>query len=288
MTNIFHERYKQVHKKVPYYFYLSSDTLEEDIKWVLDNQIDSIKLTPDLYKIRSIEPILELSNIKLLDIFLEDIDLSKLNQFKQLENLGIGEQTININLSDLHCLKELYLLYHKNIKGLNTLTNLEKLILVKGDIDFFREELFSSWEKLNELALLSPRLPQNLSFLKHQKHLKELEMHNSRSKFDVSELHHPKESLEILKIGNCKGVKGIEELLPELKQLKWFALTDSITLKNSKFADLMPKLEVLIALGSSYFEDGNISNLTRLMHVSIDDKRHYNLKGKDFVSKIKE
>lgn len=151
-TRIYHERYKRIHDKVPYSFYLDSDKLEEDFQWIANNQIDSIRLIPELYKIKSIQPILKLDNLKILDIFLKDIDLSKLCQFKQLENLGIGEPNFNIDVSGLHHLKELYLLYHKHIKGLETLKNLEKLILVKGDIDFFKEELFKCWHKLNELS----------------------------------------------------------------------------------------------------------------------------------------
>ena len=92
-----------------------------------------------------------------------------------------------------------------------------------------------------------------------------------------------KDTLEILKIGSCKKIEGLEGILPELSNLKWFTLTDSITLKNTEFINFLPKLETLIILGSSYFEDGNLMNLKgKLKHVSIDDKKHYNLKHKDF------
>ena len=67
-------------------------------------------------------------------------------------------------MSNLAKLQDVYLLYHKNIKGLNTLTALKKLIVVKADTAFFSDDTFGSWRKLEELTLLSPKLPANLSF----------------------------------------------------------------------------------------------------------------------------
>ena len=283
----YHKQYRQIHKGVKFYFYLNSDTLEEDIKWITENKIENIRLSQyDGYRLKTIEPVLRLKRVKALAIFIEGADLSKLTELHQLDDLIIGEQNLNIDLSGLQHLKSLYLLHHKNVKGLDTLNNLEKLILVKSDIGFFKEELFRSWPKLKDLTFLSPRLPGDLSFLKHQKSLRELEIDHSRSKFEVGELQQLKDSLEVLSIGNCKGVTGIYELLPRLKQLKSFTLTDSVVLKDSQFADLMPNLEMLAVLGSSYFENGDIKNLARLKHVGIDDKKHYNLKSKDLISTL--
>lgn len=276
-----HPQYRQVHKKAPFYFYLNSDTLEEDMKWIAEHGIQHIRLSQyDGYTLKTIEPIFSIKRIKALVIFLKGVDLSRLRELNALEDLSIGEENIHIDLSGLKQLKSLYLLYHKKIKGLETLDNLEKLILVKGGIEFFKEQLFRSWPALKDLTFLSPNLPEDLSFLIHQKSLKEFEIAHCRSTFDVGELRQLKDSLEVLKIGNCKGVRGIYELLPQLQRLKWFGLTDSVPLKDSRFADSMPNLEILVVLGSSYFENGDIKNLERLKHIGIDNKKHYNLKSK--------
>jgi hypothetical protein len=282
--NVEHEQYKCVPGSNKYYFYINSDRLEEDIQWILANKIENIRLSQyDGYKLKTIEPIFRLKNIKSLVIFLQGVDLSKLSELHELEELAIGELNHNIDVSNLANLQDVYLLYHKNIKGLNTLRALRRLIVVKADTAFFSDRIFSFWGKLEDLTLLSPRIPSNLSFLRNLKSLKEFEINSSRSKFDASDLSFVKDSLEVLKIGSCKNIEGLETTLPKLVNLKWFTLTDSTTLKSTNFINYLPKLQTLIVLGSSYFEDGNLINLKgRLTHVSIDDKKHYNLKHKDF------
>ena len=282
--NIEHEQYKCVPGNSKYYFYIDSDRLEEDIQWILANRIESIRLSQyDGYKLNSIEPILRLKNIKSLAIFLQGVDLSKLCELHELEELVIGEMNDKIDISNLANLQDVYLLYHKNIKGLNTLNTLKKLTVVKADTAFFSDSIFSSWGKLEYLTLLSPKLPSNLSFLSHLQILKEFEIFSSRSKFDTSDLSFVKDSLDVLKIGSCKNIEGLDATLPKLVNLKWFTLTDSITLKSTGFINYLPKLQTLIVLGSSYFEDGNLINLKgRFKHIGIDDKKHYNLKQKDF------
>jgi hypothetical protein len=282
--SIEHEQYRCVPGGNKYFFYINSDKLEEDIEWILANKIESVRLSKyDGYKLNTIEPILKLKNIKALVIFIEGVDLSKLHELHELTELTIGELNKSIDVSNLGKLQDAYLVYQKSIKGLNTLKSLKKLIVVKADITLFSDDIFNSWEKLEELTLLSPKLPSNLSFLRPLKNIKELEINNSRSKFDVSDMVFVKDSLETLKIGSCKNVEGLETTLPKLANLKWFALTDSITLKNVNFVSSLLKLQTLIVLGSSYFEDGNLMSLNgRLSHIGIDDRKHYNLKQKDF------
>src|SRR5258706_5270655 len=201
-----HERYKKIPGGKENFFYINSDKLEEDLKWIEENKIKNLKLTQDEYKLKTIDPILEIKDVRYLDVFLENADLSKLNELKELENLGIGEEGCVVDVSDLSSLRELYLAYPKKIKGLNTLKALEKLIVVKADINFFEEDQFRNWGALIELALLSPKLPQSLSFLKFLQNLHELEIFNSRSKFSLEDLASIKDSLTTLKIGNCKKV----------------------------------------------------------------------------------
>lgn len=288
MSTLNHERYKWVPGSEKYYFFINSDFLDDDMKWIKENKIENIKLVPssDGYRIKSIEPILVLNNLKILDVFLEGIDLSRLCEFRNLENLAIAELNINIDISNLYNLKSLYLLYQKNIKGLNTLFALEELILIKGDALFFTDALFSSWLNLVDVTFLSPKMPPNLLFLKNCKKIKALEIYNSRSHFSILDLIFLKDTLEELKIGNCKQVQGIEEVLPKLAKLKWFALIDSIILKDTNFLKSLINLEVLVVLGTSYFENGDLTNLKgRFRHLGIDDKKHYNLKSKDFKIK---
>ena len=72
-----HEQYRCVPGSNKYYFYINSDRLEEDIQWILANKIENIRLSQyDGYKLKTIEPIFRLENIKSLVIFLQGVDLT--------------------------------------------------------------------------------------------------------------------------------------------------------------------------------------------------------------------
>jgi hypothetical protein len=278
-----HKQYRNVPGSNEFYFYLNSDKLIEDLEWIEKYQITKIRLSQyDGYKIKSIDPIFRIKCIKSLVIFIEDADLGRLTELNKLEYLSIGEKNKNTNVSNLTNLKGFYLFYHKNIIGLSTLKALENLILVKADIDFFSEKLFENWPKLRDLSLLSPKLPANLIFLNKCKSLLALEIHNSKSGFDVRDLENLKNSLERLNISSCKNVHGLELLLPKLRNLNSLVLTDSVSLKSSAFVDSLPYLESLVVLGSSYFQDGDLTRLKgKFKHLGIDNKKHYNLKYED-------
>src|SRR6516164_63107 len=97
-----HEQYKCIPGSSKQYFYINSDRLEEDVQWILANKIDSIRLSQyEGYKIKSIEPILQLEHIRSLVIFLQGVDLSKLHKLINLEELSIGESSVNIDVSNL-------------------------------------------------------------------------------------------------------------------------------------------------------------------------------------------
>ena len=282
--NVKHEQYKCVPGSSKYFFYVNSNSLDEDIKWIIENEIDSVRLSQyDGYSIKSIEPILKLKQIKSLAIFLTGVDLERIAELNGIEELVIGESSTNINLMGLSRLKEFYLVYQNNIRGLSSLQSLEKLIVVKANNSFFVENIFKYWRSLSSLTLLSPKLPTDLLFLKDNSNLAELEIFNSKSIFNLRDLSFIHSSLEILKIGNCKYIQGIEGVLQTLTNLRWIQLTDSVLLKDTKFIEFLPRLETLIVLGTSYFKNGDILNLNRKIKcVRIDNKRHYNLKQSDF------
>jgi hypothetical protein len=179
--------------------------------------------------------------------------------------------------------KNLYLGPQTRINGLDSLRALEQLILIKTGKQFFTRHLFASWSELRSLTLLSPKLPPDLSFLNNSHKLRELEIYNCRSEFDCTEIASSLNSLEELRIERCKNIKGLEVILPQLKSLITLAVIDSIALKSATFVGRLPNLKNLIVMGSSFFENGDLSNLKgRLEHLGIDNKKHYNLKFEDF------
>jgi hypothetical protein len=279
-----HERYKCISGSKKYYFYIGTDTIIEDINWIKDNKIDSVRLSQSSgYRANNLDPILELTNIKYLDIFIEKADLSKLTKFRNLIDLGIGEAVEKLDLSSLNQLRELYLVYTKNTIGLDKLINLEQLILVRAGLEIFKESVFGSWRKLRDLTILTAKFPADLSFLNKNSLLTSLEVCNVRSVFSALDLYRHEKNLNTLKIGKCKKIVDLEQVIPALKNLQWLTIVDSITLRDSKFVEYLPNLDTLIILGSSFFENGDIDNLKgRVKTVSIDDKKHYSFKHKDF------
>ena len=282
--DLIHKRYFRTNQNEPYYFYLSSAEIEDDIKWIDEHKIENIRLSQyGEYSITSIEAIFKIKTvIKRLVIFIENIDLNRLAELKELEELGIGEPAKNINLSSFKKLKKLYLVHTKKIIGFASLQALEELIILKAPSLFFSAENFNRLTNLNSLTILSGKIPQQLDFLLQLTNLKELEIHNIKSTFSVAALR-SLENIEILKIGCCPCVNDLITTLPLLKHLTWLALTDSSTLDDTSFIESLPNLKVLVVLGKSYFKNGDLSNLkNKLEHVGIDNKRHYNLKYEDF------
>jgi len=277
-----HERYFRVHEGEPYYFYINSDEIISDIKWIEENGIENIKLSQySSYSSNSLEAISNIKvSIKRLSIFIKNATLDELPLFKDLEELSIGEPADNINFKGLSKLKKLYLVYTQNLSGFSNLHSLEEIVILNANKSFFSNDNFDNLKQLKTFSVYSSQLPEKLDFLNSFK-LKSIEFHNIRTPFSIKHLSKLKDTLEILKIGKCPNIENVEETLPLLASLKWLELIDAVKLNDTSFIDTMPKLRVLLVLGKSFFKNGNLYSLKYLDHVSIDNKRHYNLKQEE-------
>lgn len=283
-----HERYIRVHKQVPYYFYLKSDSLEADIKWIEKHKIENIHISGyEPYNITSIEVLSTIKvPIKKLAIFIKNADLSGLKQYSDLTKLSIGEKATSVDLTSLEKLEDLYFLYSKNITGLETIKNMKRLTLINVRGSFFNEETAHLFQSLSSLQILSGELPGDLSLLPFKDKLRDLEIYGIKNSFDLSSLLASATNIEVLKIEKCRKVQNLELTLPLLKSLSCLSLIDSVLLSDTTLVNQMPQLRVLIVLGSSYFVNGNLEALKDLKWVSIDNKRHYNLKHEDLPKSI--
>ncbi|MDB5150141.1 MAG: hypothetical protein JWQ57_4161 [Mucilaginibacter sp.] len=266
-----------------YFFAINSNNLHDDIKFIKENKIKNIELNDNKgWQLDNIYPLIELDFVEGLYIHTGNMDLSKISHFKNLQLLSISEDNYNIDLSSLKKLTFLSLKYQRNLSGLDFLLNLEKLNLIKADAQFFNIKQFDCWPKLRFLQLLSPKLPNNLSFLTNCKKLKHFEMHYCRTMFSIRDLSCVKDTLEELSISNCKKVEGLE-VLSELKNLKRLSFVDSVPLNDISFTKRLTKLEILVVIGSSFFKNGNIKSLKgKIKYISIDNKKHYDIKFEDF------
>jgi hypothetical protein len=264
-------------------FYLDTKHIDDDVSFINNNKIDSIAVNPYKgYTTKTIDVLLSLKRIKRLSVEATGIDLSALTKLAHLESLFMREDNFNVDLSNCKELKSLNFHYDKSIIGLQNLNCIEEIIVSEGDSTFFNESIFSNYQGLNRLEIIKPKFPEEMSFFKKLARLKELEILYSKGEIDLDFLRYIKTSLENLKIKNSKKVIHIETI-KEATNLKCFSLVDSVPLDSSNFFSGLRNLEVLIILGTSFFKDGDLSSLKRmnLKHVSIDDKKHYNLKYAD-------
>lgn len=269
-----------------YFFYIKSSEIEKDIEYIKKNKINNIAINK--YKgflSNDISQLRELTHVKKISLEPSDIvDVGDtLAKLKKLEYLHLGVEKVAFDFSNLPNLKRLYFDYHKNTKGIEHLINLEVLHIYYANKFFFKEDQIGSLKNLKRLEIVKSDDLDNLNCLSKLINLKELEFHYCRSLIDFNFLTYLKYKLEILKIGNCKNVKNVE-YIDSLEKLKWLAIVDSFKIKNVNFIKNLRNLEVLIVLGKSYFEDGDLSILRerKLRHVGIDNKRHYNVKYEEF------
>jgi hypothetical protein len=280
--NIEHIRYKKITENSDYFYFISSNSLEEDIYFIQTNEIENICLSQyEGYDLENILPIIDLKNIKKLRIYVEKIDLVKINVLENLEELSIGEKFINLNLNNLNNLKSLYLV-HGTLTGLNNLKKLKELIIINGESSFFSESNFKQNSSIEVLSIYGTKGVINFSFLRNLKNLKELDLYNVKSELDIRLLESSASKLETLKIEKCKIIIHFEEFLPNFKSLRYLSLVDSVPVSNAETLLNLKSLEVLVVLGKSFFIDGNINQLNKIKHVSIDNKKHYSLKNEQF------
>jgi hypothetical protein len=286
--NLKHDRYFQTHQNEPFFFYLSSKSLEDDIRWILDNNIENIKLSEyEPYCIHSIDVLLAISpSVKRLSLHIKNADLSRIKDFAELVALSIGETPSKVDLTGLSKVKELYLMYSRNIRGLETMTGLNALTLVNAQTAFFCKEIHPVFSRLSILQILSGRIPETLNFLRSATKLRELELFNLKVPISLYVLT-TCTLIEILKLEKCRKIESLETTVRSLKSLKYLSLIDAGTIKNAAFIDDLPALKTLVIVGSSFFVEGDIDILKKLNWVSIDDKKHYSLKNKH-LNKIVE
>lgn len=285
--NYYHERYCQVHQNAPFYFHLSSGSLDDDLDWIIENKIENIQLSQyEPYCIKSINVLSKVNlTVKRLSVHIKNADLSRINDFLELISLSIGETVATVDFTGLSKVRELYLVNTKEIRGFNTMTALNSLTLVNVQASFFSHEIFSVFSNLSTLQILSGKLPESLNFLQNAKKLNELELFNIKTPIDLNILQNSSVAIQTLKIEKCRKVLNLETTLCSLKFLKYLSLIDSGTLESAAIINALSKLKTLVILGSSYFLKGDIDDLKKLDWVSIDDKKHYSLKNKDLNKK---
>jgi hypothetical protein len=278
------DQLKKIPGKQDLFFFVDSENLVENIRFIQEEKIENIALNPfHSYKINNIDWFREVPFIKKAELGgCYNINFDGLKYLSNLQYLSFNAmKDQKVDFSKISNLVHLSLQFNKNLKGLEELKLLETLAISKGEEFFFNDSNFRNYEKLKILSIVDSKLPRSLVFLKYLHSLKHLELNYIKSNIDLTELETLKGTLEIFKIGYMKKVESFKTI-SQLLNLKILSIVDTLPIENTDFINQMRDLEILIVIGSSYFIDGDLSKLRgRLKHVSIDNKRHYNLKYED-------
>lgn len=265
-------------------FSVSSDSFFDDLVFIEKNEIKTVSVGKTYFDWSKSYLLKNLKSITGVNFGEGTSNLLDLSFFSFLESISINGTKGIVNFDGLHSLKKLFLIYQKGILNLNHLKKLVELQLNNcRDKKFNWHENFCGLVNLEILELTDCYLPSNLSFLEPLVNLKKLEIYLNPKPFHLQGLRQC-EKLERLILSQCPHLQKFEDI-KSLKSLKWLRITDSGPLSDCSFVNSLPKLEVLIVTGKSYFLDGDLSPLVgKLKHISIDNKKHYSHKMQDFPS----
>lgn len=265
-------------------YYLNSNTLEKDIIFVENNKIDNISINKYYnYEINNIKLISnKLNNIKKFHIEIKNIDLTELIYFKNLQFISLIDEIKNVDFSTLTELKTLFFTFEKSFIGLDKLNNLENLIVSKPVNNFYN--IIRLYYNLKSIELIQPKDFELNKIITKNSRLNRIIIFNSKAEINLRDLEPIKNQIKEFRITNCKNVIGYD-FLSELLNLEILVISNCNQVPSPLFARNLINLKQITVIGSSFFEDGNLSGLMRLgLTVGIDNKKHYNINSNEFIN----
>jgi hypothetical protein len=236
---------------------------------------------------------LEHSIVKGLNITFGGIQSNaQINQFTDLEILLslFGSPTTVLDFSSLKKLKMLEITWNDKIQGLSSLVNLVDLQLYKYKPVSKDLSEFKKFAKMEKLKLVRPAI-QSLDGIQGLDRLTELEITKPGGFNQFFKSLHSRNLLMLrhLVLSFCKEFDfGSFAVLENLNHLH---ISDSGKISSLKEVIMqLPNLRTLIFTGSELV-DGNLDYLLdhpALERVTIDDKKHYNLKEKQIHALLEE
>lgn len=265
------------------FFKVTSDNLDQCITYIEENQITNITVNPHLgYNLSNVDFLLKLKNVKKLELGgCGNIDISSVQYLTTLEHLSTTTDQ-SLDLSKLSRLRFLNFVFNKKIIGLEMLKELQTIGVSKANEVFLNKEIFSNYRHLVSLSIGESKLLEDMSFIPKGS-LKYLNFTYCRGEINLKNIDTYCGDLESLILSNSKNIINFESVYG-LKELKTLKLIDSISLKDTSIILNFPKLEMIVVTGKSQFMEGDLTMLKKIKYVGITDRKHYNLKMKDFVN----
>lgn len=181
-------------------------------------------------------------------------------------------------LSNLETLQAVGPRGHKNIRMLKAVKSLS---LAEGLPAGDSLEDVLPYGSLEELSICQAPI-RSLSGLHHAVGLKHLDLTCNRRLEDISQLSGVAGSLQSLTVDTCGKIKDFS-VLSCLEKLDTLVLQGSNALPNLDFLKSMPNLQSFVCKMNVL--DGDLGLCLSIPSVSIQNRKHYNYKNRDFPKK---
>ena len=181
-------------------------------------------------------------------------------------------------LSNLETLQAVGPRGHKNIRMLKAVKSLS---LAEGLPAGDSLEDVLPYGSLEELTICQAPI-RSLSGLHHGVGLKRLDLTCNRRLEDISQLSAVASSLQSLSVDTCGRIQDFS-VLSCLEKLDTLVLQGSNALPNLDFLKSMPNLQSFVCKMNVL--DGDLSLCLSIPSVSIQSRKHYNYKNRDFSKK---
>lgn len=266
-------------------YFISSLNLVEDIKYIINHNIDNIGINSVKgYRDDNIREIgLKIGTIiRKLHVEKSYMDLKDIDLFPHITFLSVIDDNSNFDLSKNIEITKLLLANSKGVRGLDCLVNINSFSVSKAD-----ESIYVSIRCFTRLKKLYIVNPINFSFEKiinESSLIEYIDLSYCRNEVDISCLTPLKERLKVLRINNTRNLKGTH-ILHRFTRLETIVFRDCGPIDNCYFVNYLTNLKQITVAGKSYFIDGNIDKLLREgLTVGIDNKKHYSLKSNQFLN----
>jgi hypothetical protein len=213
-------------------------------------------------KIKSVEPIHTLSELRSLEVITYCQTELKFSAFPLLEDCAIEWRSKATSLFDCRTLKSVFVNRYsgKDLSSFASLQSLESLAVLNAPVESLRG--IESLKNLKHLRLANLRKLQNLNGLEHANRLEELDVHT------------------------CRKIESINEVA-SLQNLRKLQLNNDGDIASLSPLDSIDGLQTIIFYESTNIQDGDLSPLERqknLIEVAFQDRRHYTHR-RDFFGK---
>ena len=262
-------------------FVITGNNLQNEIKYIIDNNINSIYLSHfNSHKIENLDFLNEISFIECINI--NDLNLSyepilKLNRLKKAI-LSINKKEQKIDFSQFSNLESLSCDWYEGFPDLINNKKLNELRLWKFN---------PKSKSLNSLKLpktiLKLHLNQtNISDLNgfESIFLEEFECYYCRNLISLDGIANFSEGIKTIIIENAKNLTNYLELIRCCK-LNKLILTNCGEVENISWIKHLQNLKHFAFWGTNII-DGDLSLCFNIEYVSFNNKKHYNYKDSDF------